>query len=717
MQLLWQHPALAQLLSPYREQLLEAWRRLEITHGDAARSTWSITVGTLETLLTISADKATMMAALLFDLSVTPTISDDWKNVLGHRQPFIRRLLEGQLAAQTVWELHTRGLKKHNPEGLTRLLLSLVGDLRVVLILLARQLATLREAAKLPLKSRRELAALTQDIHCPLANRLGIWQFKWELEDLAFRHLNPETYHQIASSLDERRVQRETYITNAIEQLQDALVAHNLQAQVNGRPKHLYSIWRKMQKKQLAFAQLYDLHALRVIVDHLDACYVALGIVHTIWSPIPSEFDDYIARPKVNHYRSLHTTVIGPGQRPIEVQIRTLQMHQQAELGVAAHWKYKEGGPSTDTAFDRKIYEMRQTLQQVQEGDNSQEDVGFDSDLAQDRVYALTPQGEVIDLPCGATPLDFAYHVHTMIGHRCRGAKVNSRIVPLTFRLRSADRVEILTSPQANPRRDWLVPAHGFLVSSRARDRVRAWFHKQDRLRQLQLGKDLLERELRRQGLLATDPNEIVRKLHLDSTSDLYVQVASGDLRPNQICRLLSSVSPPASKRLPAKRRKTTDNSQRSADSGQQYFTVQGQHNFLVQRAGCCQPIADEAIVGYLTRGRGVSVHRPACPDFQRLASRCDPNRLVSVEWAKHDAKFDVTISLQAVDRRWLLKDITNVIAQEEAYVLAVNTETQRRPEHVKLRFRLRIINHQQLVGLLAKLSAVPGVDDVQRIG
>ncbi|RYZ68988.1 MAG: bifunctional (p)ppGpp synthetase/guanosine-3',5'-bis(diphosphate) 3'-pyrophosphohydrolase, partial [Lysobacteraceae bacterium] len=396
-----------------------------------------------------------------------------------------------------------------NNEGLRRLLLSIVNDLRVVPILLARQVARMRAAARLPAAERRALAQLTRDIHAPLANRLGIWQLKWELEDLAFRHLEPDTYRHLAQQLDEKRAGRERYIEGVKQTLRAALAEHGVAAEISGRPKHIYSIWRKMQKKQVPMEELYDLRAVRVAVDDVAACYAALGVVHALWVPVPSEFDDYIARPKPNDYRSLHTAVIGPEGRTLEVQIRTHEMHAQAELGVAAHWRYKEGGKGGDKAFERKIAWMRQLLEQS--GESGREEGGeglageLDAQLAEERIYTLTPKGEVIDLPRGGTVLDFAYHVHTMVGHRTRGAKVNGRIVPLNHALRSGDRVEIMTAKTGEPRRDWLLASNAFLASGRARDKVRAWFHKLDRARNVQAGREVLERELKRLGLHQAD--------------------------------------------------------------------------------------------------------------------------------------------------------------------------------------------------------------------
>jgi GTP pyrophosphokinase len=469
-----------------------------------------------------------------------------------------------------------------------------------------------------------------------------------------------------------------------------------------------------MQKKQLAYDQLYDIRAVRVMVDSVADCYAALGVVHVLWTPLPSEFDDYIARPKANDYRSLHTAVIGPEGRTVEIQIRTHEMHAQAELGVAAHWKYKEGGKGAVKSFDRKITWMRQLLEQAQDGEPAGLAGSLDAELVEDRVYALTPKGEVIDLPQGATPLDFAYHVHTMVGHRCRGAKANDRIVPLTYRLRSGDRVEILTAKEAEPRRDWLLPANGYLASGRSRDKVRAWFHKLDRARNVQAGRELLERELRRLGLLQADLVPIAKKFHADGVDELYIQVALGDTGPHQISRALleaeraaaAPVSAPALPRPTARR----------DDIGKSKFTVQGVGNLLVQLARCCQPVSGEPIVGYLTRSRGVTVHRGDCLAFARLAA-ANPQRVLPVEWGQAGGGYEVDVVVRAMDRRWLLKDISNLIAQEDAHVLEINSDNTRSSGRAQFRLRLKVSDYGQLSTLLGKLDALPGVDEVRRLG
>ncbi|WP_313320116.1 bifunctional (p)ppGpp synthetase/guanosine-3',5'-bis(diphosphate) 3'-pyrophosphohydrolase [Stenotrophomonas sp.] len=698
------------LSEPLRQALLTCWQHADV--DTSPRLPWPVLADTLDSLALLSADEGVIVAALLFDL---PGLRAHQAELpLGPAAAAVAGLLDGQEAADQVWALHAGRDAGRNSEGLRRLLLSIIHDLRVVPILLSRQLACMRAADKLPEPERRALAQLTRDIHAPLANRLGIWQLKWELEDLAFRFLDPETYRHIAREVDETRVARERYVETVKKKLSAALAEQGIRGEVSGRPKHIYSIWRKMQKKQLAFEQLYDLRAVRVMVDDVGACYAALGIVHALWTPIPSEFDDYIARPKANDYRSLHTAVIGPEGRTIEVQIRTHEMHAQAELGVAAHWKYKEGGKGAEKAFDRKITWMRQLLEQAQDPGNPEDLAGaLDAELVEDRVYALSPKGEVMDLPAGATPLDFAYHVHTMVGHRCRGAKVNGRIVPLGYKLRSGDRVEIMTGKEADPRRDWLLLSNGFLASARSREKVRSWFHKLDRARNVQAGRELLERELKRLGLQQADLTVAARKFHADTVDDLYIQVALGDTGPNQVSRaLLEAEKAAQAPAAPAMPRPTA----RRGGTGKSDFTVQGVGNLLVQLARCCQPVAGEPIQGYLTRTRGVTVHRADCASLARLAA-AHPDRVLPVEWGRKGSAYEVDVMVRAVDRRWLLKDITNLIAQEDAYVIEINSDNLRESGRVQLRLRLKVNDYGQLSTLLGKLDALPGVDDARRLG
>ena len=621
-------------------------------------------------------------------------------------------LLEGLAAADQVRALHHQRQGKGSAEGLRRLLLALVRDLRAVLVLLAIQLVRLREAASLPADERLALAELTADIYAPLANRLGIWQLKWELEDLAFRWTQPETYQRIARLLDEKRGDRERFIEDAKRRMREALADAGIAADVAGRPKHIYSIWKKMQRKGVPFSELYDIRAVRVLVDDIPACYAALGMVHQLWPSIPGEFDDYIAHPKGNDYRSLHTAVIGPGERTLEVQIRTHQMHEHAELGVAAHWRYKEGG-GADASFERKVAWMRQLLEARDEGEEALM-AGFSTELVEDRVYALTPRGEVVDLPRGATVLDFAYAVHTEVGHRCRGAKVNGRIVPLDHAPATGDRVEILTAKASEPRRDWLLASNGFLATGRARDKVRAWFHRIDRTRNLQAGRELLEKELRKVALMQADLAPVLAKFKFESLDDLHLALALGDLGPSQVSRTLHDHA--QAQKAPAGPSPLLSRKPHAAPS-KAPFTVEGVGNLLSQIARCCQPVPGDPIVGYLTRGRGVSIHRSGCASMQRLLAR-QPDRLLPVEWGRASASsYEVDITLRAFDRKWLLKDLTNVIAQMGVNILGVQSRVDEAAGMAELRIAVRVGDFGQLSDLLGRLTAVPGVQEARRIG
>ncbi|MCY7313240.1 MAG: bifunctional (p)ppGpp synthetase/guanosine-3',5'-bis(diphosphate) 3'-pyrophosphohydrolase [Pseudoxanthomonas sp.] len=703
------HPALAGMEASLRALLVQALQLPGVQQGLA--EDLPLQADLLDILGSLSADGETLAAALL---AAAAAGAGAPLQALLKPYPGIVGLVEGQQAAAQVWALHAADAHGANPEGLRRLLLAIVRDLRVVPILLARQLAQLRVAARLPAAERRQLAQLTRDIHAPLANRLGIWQLKWELEDLAFRYLEADTYRQVAQQLDEKRTGRERYIETVKSTLQAALAEHAIRAEISGRPKHIFSIWRKMQKKQVEMDELYDLRAVRVAVDDVAACYAALGVVHALWLPVPSEFDDYIARPKPNDYRSLHTAVIGPEGRTVEVQIRTHQMHAQAELGVAAHWRYKEG-KGGDRAFDRKIAWMRQLLEQGADG-GREEGAGLAGELgaqlAEERIYTLTPKGEVIDLPRGGTVLDFAYHVHTMVGHRTRGAKVNGRIVPLHYVLHSGDRVEIMTARTGEPRRDWLLASNAFLASGRARDKVRAWFHKLDQTRNVQAGREVLERELKRLGLHHADLAPIARRFRADSIDDLYVQVALGDVGPSQVGRAIHEEQRAASEPAPPLRRPP----RRAPAAAKSRFTVQGVGNLLVQISRCCQPLPGEPIAGYQTRGRGVSVHRADCMAMQRLAAS-SPQRVLPVEWGVAGGGYEVDVQIKALDRKGLLKDITTLIAQEDTHVTDIQSENLRDSGRALLRMRLRVADYGQLSTLLGKLEALPGVEQARRSG
>jgi GTP pyrophosphokinase len=661
----------------------------------------------LEVLAALSPDREMIWATALVALG--PEAPD----VSGAPTPGrLPAMLDGVRAAEQVWALHARAEGRADAEGLRRLLLAIVRDLRVVPVLLALQLARLRHASALPEAERTELARLAADILAPLANRLGIWQLKWEIEDLAFRFQQPETYQRIARLLDEKRGAREQYIEDVKAQLRAALRESGIDGDVAGRPKHIYSIWKKMQRKDVPFGELYDIRAVRVLVGDVAACYAALGAVHQVWTPIAKEFDDYIARPKANGYRSLHTAVVGPEGRALEVQIRTREMHEQAELGVAAHWRYKEGG-GADASFERKIAWMRQLLDSS-EGDEQKLQEGLKADLVEDRVYVLTPQGKVVDLPRGATVLDFAYAVHTEVGHRCRGAKINGRIVTLDSKPATGDMVEILTAKASAPRRDWLQPASGFLVTGRARDKVRAWFHKLDRAHNLAEGRELLDKELRRLGLLGADLAPVLPRLRIATQDDLLVALSLGDVSPAQVSRALHEAQQPKEAPVlpPIPAAASRDKVGARSDS----FVVDGVGNLLMQLARCCQPVPGDAIAGYLTRGRGISVHRADCVALSRLVAR-DPDRAMPVSWGRAGGTYAVDVAIHGLDRKSLLKDITTLIAQEGIHINAVASRSDDSRGLADLRLTLKVSDFEQLSKLLARLTSVPGVRDARRVG
>ena len=669
----------------------------------------------LDTLEMVRADAEVQLAALLH---LCPKLRDEILPILD-KSSGLRPLLDGLQAAEQVWSLHAQREGRGNAEGLRRLLLAIIRDLRVVLVLLSEQLERLRAAANAPAEEQKALAELTADIHAPLANRLGIWQLKWELEDLAFRYLQPETYQRIARLLDEKRTGRERFIEEAKQKIRAALAEAGINAQVDGRPKHIFSIWKKMQRKGLDFSELYDIRAIRVLVDDVADCYAALGLVHQLWTPVPSEFDDYIAKPKGNDYRSLHTAVIGPEGRTLEVQIRTHAMHEHAELGVAAHWRYKEGGKG-EASFERKVAWMRQLLEQREGDDETTLIAGFNTELLEDRIYLLTPRGEVVDLPQGGTVLDFAYHVHTEVGHRCRGAKVNGRIVPLDYKPASGDRVEIMTNKTGEPRRDWLLASNGFLASGRARDKVRAWFHKLDRARNLQAGKEMLDKELRRVAMMQAELAPVLEKFHMAGVEDLQLALALGDMGASQVSRALHDHAQAvlqAQSPSPAKPDKPVARPRPRSEDQSSRFTVEGVGNLLSQIARCCQPVPGDAIVGYLTRGRGVSIHRRNCASVQRLVA-AQPDRELPVNWGQAaKSRYEVGIQVRAFDRKWLLKDVTNVIAQAEVNILGISSHLDEARGLADIRVTLKVSDFEQLSQLLAKLDTVPGVQDARRLG
>ncbi|MGN6226621.1 MAG: RelA/SpoT family protein [Dyella sp.] len=698
---------------------LQAWRRraaqlpavldAALAACDDAGAGTAESAEVLDLLAMLDCDAATQAAALWFVLA--QAAPEAYAAKASAIPADVRRLVDGQQAAEKVWTLHAQPGGAASSEGLRRLLLAIIRDVRVVFVLLARQLARMRAAAALDGDARVRLARLTRDIHAPLANRLGIWQLKWELEDLAFRYLESDTYRRIAALLDERREDREQFIRESLAELRRVLDAAGIHADLAGRPKHIYSIWKKMQRKALAFSDLYDIRAVRILVDSVADCYAALGVVHALWPYLPGEFDDYVARPKANGYRSLHTAVVGPHGKTLEVQIRTHEMHRANELGVAAHWRYKEGG-SADAEFESKVAWMRKLLEPRIDGEGELA-AELQTELLEDRVYLLTPRGEVFDLPHGATVLDFAYHVHTEVGHRCRGAKVNGRIVPLTYQPHSGDRVEILTTKVGEPSRDWLSAHHGYLNTARAREKVRAWFRRIAHDANLAAGRAMLERELKRLAMPNADLTGMPAQFHLKTHDELLIALALGEVNPGQISRLLQEAAqPPAppetAPALPASRPPAID---------QSALSIEGVGNLLTVLARCCQPLPGDPVRGFVTRGRGVSVHRADCAALARLARR-DPDRVIDVSWGRVAAQaYQVDIELHGYDRKGLQKDVTAVISNANIPIIASSSRMFVRTGEVEMRFTLRVRDYEQLSHLLAKLVALPNVVDARRVG
>lgn len=648
-------------------------------------------------------DAESVAAALLCGLSDKALKRE---TLLKHFGPHLTALVEGAAKLnrmdRLLTELNTGGGQSEN---LRQMLLAMTDDIRVVFIKLAERTQTLRELAKGDTEQRHKVASDARELYAPLANRLGAWQIKWELEDLATRFLEPALYKQIAGHLDERRLDREHYIEQVTRQLGELLAKDGIVgAAISGRPKHIASILAKMRKKQLSFDEVYDVRAVRVLVNDVKDCFHALGLVHSLWQPIPGQFDDYISRPKGNGYKSLHTAVVGPEGKALEVQIRTFQMHQEAEMGVAAHWRYKEGGK--DSGLQEKIDWLRQLLAWKQELAGSAELAQhFRNELFQDEVFALTPQGKVIALASGATPLDFAYAVHTELGHRCRGAKVDGVLVPLDTALKTGQRVEILTVKQGGPSRDWLNPHLGVLKTSRARNKVRQWFNQQDFDTHVQEGRELVERELHRLNLANVSLDKLASRLKFARTEDLFVALGRGELGPGQLDKALQEEF------IPLPEKSVLSAPKRKADAGG--VLLEGESGLLTQMAGCCKPVPPDPIVGYTTQGRGVTIHRADCPVIQHLddAHRA---RLMQAAWGGADGQlFAVDIELIALDRSGLLKDITEIMAQEKLNAVRVNTLTQR--DTACMEFTVEISNLEQLSRFLARAGQVRGMQSARR--
>ncbi len=591
-------------------------------------------------------------------------------------------------------------------EALRKMLLAVVADPRLVLVRIAEQLHRLRRAKSEPEQQQR-VALETREIYAPLASRLGVWQLKWELEDLAFRFLEPETYQRIAKLLKEKRVERERFIEEVKRTLKAELEAAGIDAEVSGRPKHIYSIWRKMQRKDRGLEQIFDVRAVRIFVRDVAQCYAALGVVHHLWPYLPGEFDDYVANPKENNYQSLHTAVIGPGGKTLEVQIRTREMHRHAELGVAAHWRYKEGAGPVG-AFDQKIRFLRQMLEPSERDSDLLDQIR--DDVLEDRVYAITPKGDVVDLPAGATPLDFAYHVHTQVGHRCRGAKVNGRIVPLTYKLKNGDSVDIITGSRAQPSRDWLNPQLGYLAASRSRTKVRNWFRKQDRAQNLRQGREILDRELSRLGTKDLSLESIAKELKQTDVDSLCVALGAGDTTTAAIATAIQHLR--REEQAPELRRRR--HTPKKAGASQQ-IAVLGVGDLMCNFARCCRPVPPEPIVGYITQARGVSIHRQDCGNLLNLSAQ-SPQRVIEVSWGESsDAYYPADLTIHAYDRQGLLRDISAVLSDEHVSIDSVQTSTDKRQLQAVMSLSVSVPNLPALSRVIGRLEQLPNVTSVRR--
>jgi GTP pyrophosphokinase len=697
-------PAEAEMLKVALELAVPAYAGRTLATGEPMLAH---VLATADILLHLELDCEVLAAALAYRaLESTPDLAARLRERLGNR---VAELAGGVQRMAHIEALSGRRRDALRPaeqalqlEALRKMLLAMVQDVRVVLIKLADHAQELRYAVRMAdTPARRSTAELSRDIFAPLASRLGVWQLKWELEDLAFRILEPDVYQRVARLLDEKRVDRERYIESVAGGLRSELARAGIAAEVTGRPKHIFSIYRKMQSKGVDFEVLYDVRAVRILVDSLKDCYAALGLVHHLWSPIPKEFDDYIARPKSNSYRSLHTAVVGPEGKAVEVQIRTRAMHEDAELGVAAHWRYKEGRRH-EAGYDRKIAWLRQILEWKDDvRDTGEIAEQFRTGLFEDTVYVLTPQGRVIDLPQGSTPVDFAYHVHSELGHRCRGAKVDGAMVPLNTPLRNGQTVEILAAKLGGPSRDWLMAQLGYLKSPSARTKVRQWFNRQNFETEVAQGRALLERELQRHGKTALNVERLAGEFGHTSASDFLADVGRGDIGPKQLHDALAgdTVAPPAPPAAPA----LVPRKPRSAGEGG--VLVVGVDKLLTVPAKCCKPAPPEPIIGFITRGRGVTVHRAHCGNLKRL----DPERRVPAQWgAAEGATFPVDIEIDAIDRTGLLRDISEVLSRERINVTA--TRSLSSDFAARLRFTLEIRDLDQLHRVLETLREVRGV-------
>lgn len=699
------------------EQALQLSEQLSRQHSPRSWSEpFQTGVEMAEILAGLHLDQETLVAALLYRQVRESHLSQ--AQVSAQFGAAVGALIEGVLRMAAISqpagdsEGPVFGQIEQQAQNVRKMLVAMIDDVRIALIKLAERTCAIRAVRDQP-QRRNRVAREVRDIYVPLAHRLGIGHIKWELEDLSFGYLQPAVYQQIASMLDGKRLDRQRYIDTVIEQLNQSLSGAGVNASVSGRAKHIFSIWRKMQRKGISFSQVYDMRAVRVLVSTPQDCYAALGIVHMLWRSVPNEFDDYIANPKVNGYRSLHTAVIGPEDKVLEVQIRTHDMHAESEYGVCAHWQYKGAEPNQreDNDYDEKIAWLRQVLEWHDEMDgqgNSMAQLSVESSAA--RIYVFTPEGHVVDLPNSATPLDFAYHVHTEIGHRCRGAKVNNRIVPLTYMLKTGEQVEIITGKNPSPSRDWLRSGLGFTTAARSRAKIKQWFKQQAKEENIQAGKLLVEREFQRLALTSIDYKHVAEKVNCVTVEGMYAAVGAGDVSLGQVLNAAQSL---LSKEVVGFAVKPRPKSQLPPGQG---IRIGGVGNLLTHLAGCCKPVPGDPIIGYVTLGRGVTVHRQDCSRAMKLL-REESERIVQVSWDSMDTSiYPVDILIEAFDRPGLLNDVTALLANEKCNLTQVNTRTDPQYNNARMRLSVEIGSLERLGRLLAKIDALPNVHSVSRV-
>lgn len=663
-------------------------------------------------LADLEVDQETLAAAIIFENVHYAALSiDDIEEQLG---PNIAKLVKGiekMSALHSFQALHKYPQNKQQIDNIRKMLLAMVDDVRVVLIKLAERLCILRAANHLSEPVRKQIATEAMEIYAPLANRLGIGAIKWEMEDLAFRHLHADEYKEIAKGLKAKRLERDNFVNGIVEQLDHQIRTTEIHHfAVYGRSKHIHSIYKKMKRKNVALDEIYDATAVRVLVDTESQCYEVLGMVHSLWQQIPAEFDDYIFNTKPNGYQSLHTAVVGPEGRAFEVQIRTFQMHDMAEMGVAAHWKYKEGAVTQKESHERKIEWLRDVLawhQEMATNKGVTENLTFE--FLEDRVYVFTPDGDVLDLPQGVTPLDFAYHVHSNLGHRCRGAKINGHIVPLTYQLKTGDKVEVLAGKEIKPSRDWINPHLNYLKTPRSKAKVLHWFKMQDFDNNVQDGHELLDKELKTLGIKTDKLNEALTAFNFKKVDDLYASLGRGDIKVSQI---INKLSPPETSELNIQ--KFIRAQPHSAVTGSD-LQIEGVGNLLTFMARCCQPVPGDPVIGYITIGRGVSVHRQDCSNIIH-ASEKQKQRFIQVSWGSATREhYVVELLVKAFNRPELLKDVTSLLANEKANVFALQTQSDKHENMAYISLTVEIDGLNSLSRLLAKMEQIPNVLEARR--